>query len=143
MADAAYNRGKFLVASGGLDWVNDNVQALLLDDAGAYAFSPDHNFVADLTPASNEFGGSGYTRQALGGKTVTEDDTADRAELDADDVVWAAINGATAQAAVLFIQATNDADSMLLAYMDSGFPFVANGGNLTWQFNAAGVLTLS
>lgn len=145
MADAAYNRGKFLFASAGVDWSQpgSTVNVLLLDNAGTYVFSADHNFVADLTPASNEFGGTGYTRQTLANKAVTENDTTDLANIDADDVVWAAIDGATAQAAVVFVQVTNDADSPLIAYFDTGFPFTANGGQLTWQFNAAGVFTLS
>lgn len=143
MADAAYNRGKFLFASAGINWATDTIEVLLLDDAGTYTFDPDHNFVADLTPGTNEFQGTGYTRMTLANAAVTENDTTDLANIDADDVVWAAIDGATAQAAVVYRLVTNDADSQLLFYMDTGFPFTANGGQLTWQFNAAGVATLS
>lgn len=141
MADAAYNRGKFLIASGSLDWVNDDIQVLLLDDAGTYVFSADHNFVADL--GANESTGTGYVRKALASKTATEDDTNDRASLDAADVVWAGLDAGTVQAAVVFRQVTTDSDSEVLFYMDSGFPFTSNGGDLTWQINAAGVATVS
>lgn len=143
MADAAYNRGKFLIGNSSLNWATDDIRVLLLDNADPYTFSPDHNFVADLTPATNELAGTGYVRKVLGSKAVTENDTNDRAELDAADVVWTGLNAGTAKAAVVFRQVTTDADSELLFYMDSGFPFTSNGGDLTWQVNAAGIATVS
>lgn len=111
MAVTVYNRG--------LDQLNDFTSgtykwALL---KSGYTVNRDHDFVADLTPGSNEISGSGYARVTASGKTRTIDDTNDRISYDCDDPAFGSIvAGETYVAAVLFKQVTNDADSILIAY---------------------------
>lgn len=117
-----YNRGKFIIMDGSLDWVNDTIQALLVD--ATYVYDPDHNFVADI---SGELTDGSYSRQTLGNKGVTEDDTNDAAVMTADPVDFGALTNETPAGIVLFKFVTNDADSPLISFSDAGFGATANG----------------
>ena len=72
------------------------------------------------------------------------DDPANRAEFDGDDVAFGALgNGMndSIDGAVYFKFVTNDADSVLMAHVDTGgFPFSTNGGTVTIQHNAEGII---
>ncbi len=148
MANKWYNRGLYLNLSSSLDLAADTLKVLLLKGSG-YSFDPDHNFVADLTPASNEVSGGSYARQTLAGKSVTEDDANDRAAFDCSDLTFSAVpaqgGGAQVTALVLFKEVTNDADSPLLAFFDTvtGLPFTPSGSDVVFQVAAAGLLLAS
>lgn len=117
-----YNRGKFIIMDGSLDWVSDTIQALLVDST--YVYDPDDNFVADI---SGELTDGSYSRQTLGNKGVTEDDTNDEAVMTADPVDFGALTNETPAGIVLFKFVTNDADSPLISFSDAGFGATANG----------------
>lgn len=110
-----------------------------LDDGGASDFS------------SGELSGTGYVagfgnsgRKTLASKTITVDKTNDRAEFDCADVTWTAINAGTAAQATVLKEITNDAASKVIANIDTGgFPVVTNGGDITIQVNAEGLIQLS
>ncbi len=75
---------------------------------------------------------------------ITVDKTNDRAEFDCADITWTAINAGTAAQATVLKEITNDAASKCIANIDSGgFPVVTNGGDLTIQVNAEGLIQLS
>lgn len=140
MADATYNRGKSLLLSGDLDFDADTIRVMLVDNT--YVFNADHDFVSEVS--GSELSGTGYTRPTLANVTVTLDDTNDLAYMDADDLVWSSINAGTADAMILYKFVTNDADSALLGYIDSGgFPVTTNGGDLNVTWAAAGILKIS
>lgn len=140
MANACYNIACKKAVDAGLNLATADVRVLLLKST--YTYDPDHQFVADLTPGSNEISVAGYSRQALANQTTTQDNTNNRAEGDADDAVFTALTtGQTIAAAVYYVQVTNDADSWLIGYVDTGgFPIPTNGGNVTIQHNAEGYL---
>lgn len=117
-----FNRGKFIFANSTLDWGADTIRALLVDSS--YVYDPDDNFVSDV---SGELTDGSYSRQTLGNKGVTEDDTNDRAYVTADPVDFGALTNETVAALILFKNVTNDADSPLISFHDGGFPVVANG----------------
>lgn len=137
-----YNRLKREVGEG-FDWVAADVRILLLDDAGTYAPDPDHEFVDDLTPGSNELDTDNYARAALAGKAVTLNTVDNRAEWTADDVVFADLGptsaGPTIQAAVLYVDVTDDTDSWLLCYLDDVTGTV-NGLDATVAFDPTGII---
>lgn len=137
MADGIYNRG--LDEPGGGQWASGTWKFLLLKGAG-YTFNKDHDFVSDLTPASNETALSGYARVTAGSKTRTIDDTNDRITYDCADPAFGSIAaGDTITAMVLFRFVTNDADSILTGYFD--LPDTAtNGTAFTPVLGANGVL---
>jgi len=91
------------------------------------ANDPDLNFVADLDAVS---GIAIHTeRIALTGETVTENDTDNRADADAGNVVFAAAPGVTAQGAAIYDEAGGtDATRKLIAIYTTGFPQPMDGG---------------
>lgn len=140
MANALYNIATFKALKGLFDLSALDVRVLFLKST--YTFDPDHQFVADLTPGSNEVSVAGYARQALATQVVTQDNTNNRAEADADDPDFGALtSGQTIAAAVYYTFVTNDADSWLIGYVDTGgFPLPTNGGNVKIQHNSEGWL---
>lgn len=146
MASAVYNKGKYQILSGSTDLLNDTIKVMLVDSD--YSFDADHNFVSQVS--SDELSVSGYTggfngagRKTLASKTVTEDDTNDRAYFDAADLTWTSLaTGATIGGAILIKEVTNDTDSVLLAFIDlTNTP--TNGGDVTVAWNADGIIRLA
>jgi hypothetical protein len=132
-----YNRGKALLANGGVDWDSTDIRALLV--TATYTFNADHNFLTDIT---NELTGGTYVRKATT-RTVVENDTNDRAELTVANILWSALT-ATGTPAALIIYKYNAADGSaeLLSYHD----FTAtptNGGDFTVQFSGTNAILLS
>jgi hypothetical protein len=140
MANALYNIACKKFIDGALALATADVRVLFLKDT--YTFDPDHQFVADLTPGTHEISVAGYSRQALANQTTTQDNVNNRAEADADDPDFGALTaGETIAAAVYYVQVTNDADSYLIGYQDTGgYPLPTNGGNVKIQHNAEGWL---
>jgi hypothetical protein len=104
----------------------------------------DVQFVASITTL-DEMDGANYARQAISSETVTQDLANNRAEFSGGNVVFTNL-GAGARpvaGAVIYRHVTNDADSPLIQYVDSGgFPYTANGATLTITWNAEGILQL-
>lgn len=129
-----YNRAKFRLVSGDLDFDTATLRCLLV--TASYTYSPDHNTLADIT---GELTVGGYARQTLGGVAVSEDDTNDRGEVQANQATFAALaTGETVHAAVIF-QRLTDSDlstDPLVAFFDlTNTP--TNGGDILVRFNSA------
>lgn len=133
MANLVTNKCKYELFTGDANLDAATLKVLLLKSSTP---DPDTNFVSDLTPASNEISVAGYSRQTLGGVTVTEDDTNDFAYLDATDPTFTALAaGQTVTWAILFRFVTVDADSPVYAAYDvTDTP--TNGGDIGIQFAA-------
>jgi hypothetical protein len=155
VANFVYNRAATRIGSDALQLSTSTLKVILV--TASYVANRDHDFVDmggandpidhelnGVTNYTRGFGGAG--RKTVANKVFTEDDANDRGELDVDDVVWTAL-GAGGQgdvaAAILIKENTNDADSELISYYDSGFPKTLNGGDLTVQVNAEGLLQFS
>lgn len=129
-----YNRGKFKLADGSLSSGSD-LRVLLLQPS--YSYDPDHNFVSDLVPGTNELTVAGYARQVLAGVAEVEDDANDRASLEANEVNFGALaSGETIAAAVVFVNTGSDATSELVAFFGLG-SVPTNGGSVTVRFGAS------
>lgn len=151
MASFVYGRGalRLIIGNGQtptIDYIADTMQVGLstsshvpnkddtfLDDAGADDF------------IDFELSGTGYARQTIAsGKTIAYDTANDRVEIDGADVTWTGINAGTAAQATLHRDNTTDATAPLLANIDTGgFPIVTNGGDVTIQWNAEGIIHLT
>jgi hypothetical protein len=105
-----YGKGKEALCGGGIDWVNDDIRALLID-TGEYTpnFSTDDN-LDDIAA-----GGRVGTAVALTGKTNT------LGVLDADDVTFTSVTGDSIEAFVLYLHTGTESTSKLLAYFDGKF----------------------
>jgi len=152
VADFVYNLAKKQLLDGSLDLDTDDIRVMLVDSG--YTANKDHDYVdgggAD-DPVDHELSGTGYTggyggsgRKALASRAVTEDDTNDAGKFDAADVTWSAINAGTAACAIVIKKGTaDDTTAVLIAHYDTGFPVVTNGGDVTLQWNANGILALT
>ena len=145
-----YNKAKEMLLNGQLNLLNDTIKVMLVDSS--YTPNPDDDYVGTSGAATAEVSGTGYVgghggagRKVLTNKVVVEDDTNDRAYFDADDVTWTSIDVGSIQAAILIKEgAVDDSTSLLIAYIDQGgFPVTTNGGDLTIQWDAGGILHLS
>lgn len=146
MSAALFNRGARVLGDGTTVWTSASIRALLLKGSG-YTFDPDHDFVSDLTPGSNEVTVSGYSRQTLSGKSITTSDAADRVIYDADDPLFAALAaGETITGMVLFDNAGGaDSARVLLAYYPVNAPsgVATTGGDFSAVFSSDGAFYLS
>jgi hypothetical protein len=133
MANQGYNIALKKQADALLNFGTADIRALLLKTG--YVFSPLHQFVADLTPGTNELSVSGYSRKTLANKATSLDNTNNRAVAVCDPLNFGDLAaGQTLLALVLYVNVTNDADSWLLDYIDTGgFPKATNGRNFTIQ----------
>ena len=88
MASGIYNRFKANVMNKLVDVgaSGDTLKIALLNNT--HAFNADHDTFADVS--ANQITGTGYTAggETLANQAVAQDDTNDRATLDADDVSW-------------------------------------------------------
>lgn len=145
MASAWYNVGKDAVLDGTINFLTTTLKLMLVDDSET--FNSDDatlNLVSD-----NEVSGTGYTggfggagRKTLGSKVVNIDQANDRAEADSTvDVTWSSISVGVVRAAILCYEVTSDTDSIPIAFLDLG-DVTTNGGDLTIQWNAEGILQI-
>lgn len=95
----------------------------------------------------DEMNGAGYVRKALTGEIVNQDDPNNRAEFDADDVLWSALgNGARAMAGLLVYRHVDGtaANDIPIGYIDSGgFPLNPQGVDFQVAWNVEGILQLA
>lgn len=107
-----------------------------------YTFDPDHKFVADIkAPTDYELSGTGYSRQTLTSVTITQDDTADRAVLDADDVTYTGINAGSIGFLLLYIDNGSDATNEIVLIDDTP-DLTTNGADVTIVWSSIGIYLL-
>ena len=148
-----FNRAKKEIMDGTIDLLTDTLKIMLV--TASYVANANNDFVDEggaNDPIDHELDGTGYQkgfagtgRVTLSNKSIVEDDANNRAEFDdSSDIVLTSITAGTAAAAILYKHNTSDTDSVLIAYIDTGgFPIVTNGGNLTIQWNAEGIVQFS
>lgn len=129
MAEVVYNRGKTRILNGDTPLDTADLRMLIIAGAslGAGWDEPDLDTVADLDAVANVT--IHAERVALTGESVTQDDTNNRANADANDVVFAAAAGVTARAAVIYDEGGGaDATRHLISGHDTNFPQPMDGG---------------
>jgi hypothetical protein len=115
VANQTYNNAKKLIGDGTFDWDAGGQTYKCLLTTSSYTPNIDtHVFVSDVT---NELTGGGYVRKTLATRTVTVDNTNDRADYKADNPVWTGLTGSPALL-VVYKEVTTDADSPLICVLD-------------------------
>ena len=110
-----------------IDYLTDTVVVLLLTDA------PDIDADTYLSDLTGEVTGGGYVRRTLASKTITTDDTNDRAIFDAADVQWTALTAGFRY--IVVAQSTGvDATSRCITTIDIGVSQTIDAGtyDITW-----------
>ena len=132
----------------------DTIEVMLV--TSAYTPNADHLVVdaggandpldAEIVATNYTGGHAGAGRKVLASKTLTTDNTNDRAEFDAADIVWTALGGATnatvVGAIVIKRGTTNDTTARLIWYIDIA-DFTTNGSDVTVQWNVEGIAQLA
>ena len=135
MANALYGKGREKFLSGSISWSTDNIRVALVDTASYTVAIDTHEFLSDV-PGGARVATSGN----LTSKTVT------LGVADAANVTFGTVSGASVEAIVIYKFVTNDADSPLIAYIDSAtnLPITPNGGDITvaWDSGANRIFKL-
>lgn len=114
-------------------------------------YTPDidtHVVWATAGVSSTEYGsGDGYTAggQAIDNQDVTQDNTNDRGQFDADDETWTslgALSPATPSDVIMWNTTPSSPADPLICYWELGST-ATNGGNYTLQFGATGIILLT
>lgn len=129
MAEVVYNRGKTRILAGDTALDSSDLRMLLITGASLPSGwdNVDLNTVADLDAVSSLDIHS--ERVALSSKTVTQDDTNNRANADAGNVTFAASASTTARAAVIYDEGGGtDSTRYLISGYSTGFPQPMDGG---------------
>lgn len=124
MAETVTNRGKYLLAHGGMNGRDLRMLIILGTQTGVN--DPDLNTVADLDAVTSVSIHS--ERIALANESITEDDSNNRVNLDSDNVTYAAAPGVTAQGAAIYVEGANDAAREVVTIHTTGFPQPMDGG---------------
>lgn len=139
MASFTYNAAKVSLAKAEIDWVDDTIKVALCTTS--YVPNKDtHQYFSDIT---NEVSGGGYTAggYTLAGRAVTQDDTNDRAILDANDNEITGLT-ATFRYGVVYQDTGVASTSRLIAVidLDGGENITLTDGRLNITWNTDGVL---
>ena len=143
MASNVKNIAKSRMMSGDMDLNADDMRLFLLMTNTTFDTDVDTDNTSGFT--LDEMDGANYARVALANETVTTDDTNDRAEFDADDVVFTSLGNGTrqVQGAGIHEFITNDAGSFPLCWVEFSGTINPGGSNLTIQWNAEGIVQIT
>lgn len=133
MASGMYALGREGFLGGDIDWDANNIKVTLIDSADYVVNLSTHDFYNDVTAL-----GRVATSGNLASKTKTN------GTADAADVTFSAVTGDQSEALVVWADTTVESTSRLIVYIDTGtgFPVTPNGGDITVQWDAAGIFTL-
>lgn len=129
MASTLYGKGREAFANGSIDWVNDDIRAILIDEADYTVDIDVHDFLDDI-PAGARVS---VTAASLANKTNV------LGVCDADDGTFSAVTGDVSEAIVLYKHTGSDATSQLIVYLDdadtTGLPVIPNTGDINFAFD--------
>jgi len=131
MANTIYPKAKEQMWQGGINAASGTVKVALIDTA-TYTYSAAHEFYSSVSGV-------------VGTPVVLTSKTFVNGLLDAADLTFANVSGATAEALVIYIDTGSAATSRLLAYFDSGvtgLPVTPNGGDIDLSWNMSGIAQL-
>ena len=125
MANALYPKAKEAFLNADIDMATDTITIALID-TGNYTYSSEHQFRDDISDSAV------ISSTNLSNKTTTN------GIFDADDATFTSVTGANCEALVIFQNTGTQANSRLIAYIDSatGLPILPNGGDITVAFSS-------
>lgn len=129
MAAVLYDKGREAFALGDIDWVADDIRAILIDTV-SYTFSQTHDFLNDVAAGARK-----SVSATLAGKTallgVCHHTTG---------TFTAVAAGVTCEAIIYYRHTGVESTSALIAYVDNytGLPVTTNGTDITFTPLATG-----
>jgi len=131
MANALFDLGKQKLLEGSIAWLTDNIRCILLDGADYTPNLVTDEFLSDVLaiPAAEIDRSGNFTTK-----------TSTLGVADADDITFLSVTGDQAELIVIFKFVTNDADSPVIALIDTatGLPVTPDGNNINilWDSGA-------
>jgi len=136
-----YNSFKKDLLDGNIDLSADTIKVMLTTSS----YTPNIDSHTKRSDVTNEVSGTGYTSggATLANKSLTQDNTNDKAVFDADDVSWAS-STITARYGVIYKSrgGASSADE-LIGYIDFGSNITSSSTTLTIAWNSSGILSLN
>jgi hypothetical protein len=143
--------------TGQIDLSSATLRVALFDDSTAYSIDVvNHEFVSDVLDGgttAQELGDASYSREAVVNASVTVDGADSEVVVDADDVTFVGLDGGeTIQGYIIYEQVGGDdttpGDDPIIAIEDevrnaNGNPVTTNGSDVTIEFSAEGIITVS
>jgi hypothetical protein len=128
VAEIVYNIAKTRIAAGDTILDTGDIRALLIITSKTGADDPDLGTLAAIDAVGTVAFHS--ERLVLTGLTVTQDNTNNRANIDAANLTFAAAPGVSALALLIYDNAAGGVDSARypIAFYDTGFPQPVDGG---------------
>lgn len=136
-----YNNYYEELGSGNIDYTTDSFKLMLMTTS----YTPDVDNDAFRSDLTGEASGSGYTAggEALTSVTITQDNTNDRANVDAADLTFSSISVSNVDGAVLYKDTGTAATDILVCYIDfSEGAQTINSGDFVITFDSNGVHTI-
>lgn len=135
MASAWYANAFDKMADGTLDILTGDLRCFLVDTAD-YTFANTHDFLDDVIAGSRV-----GTPTALSGRTATF--SANVFTFDASDTTLSAVTGDQSEAVIVYFHTGTDSTSILVFYLELSAAVTPNGGDITLQWNASGLGTIT
>ena len=125
MANALYPKAKEAFLNADVDMATDTITIALIDTA-LYTYSTSHQYRSDIS------------NTAVIASTNLSNKTTTNGVFDADDATFTSVTGANCEALIIFQNTGFQANSRLIAYIDSatGLPILPNGGDITVAFSS-------
>lgn len=132
MANSLYDKGRQRFLEAQLNWLTDDIKVVMVDTA-VYTFASTHEFFTSIPAGAR-----------ITAPTTLTNKTSTNGAADAQDVTFAAVNGPSIEALVIYREVLgtdgitpDEAASPLIAYIDTatGLPITPNGGDIivTWD----------
>lgn len=143
MASFVYTPSLSRMGRGTFDWVGQDIRTLLVMSNTTANTDQDVENIADIGTL-DEMDGANYVRKAAANEADSQDDPNNRLELSFDPIVWTALGNGTRAVVgmVIYQHVTNDADALLIAYVDLG-TINPGGADLTITNNAQGIIQIA
>ena len=143
MASFVYTPSLTRMGSALFDWVGQDIRCLLVMSNTTADTDQDAENIADIGTL-DEDDGANYVRKAAANEAQSQDDPNNRLELSFDPITWSALGNGTRNVVglVIYQHVTNDADALLIAYVDIG-TIAPGGADLTVTNNAQGIIQIA
>lgn len=137
-----HNSFKVKLWQGKVDIENDTIKMAVMGTGHSIDIDT-QEFWSDVS--ANEISDSGYTAggQQTTTVSVTQDNTADEAPLDFDDITWTLTGPVTSRYGVLYKDTGTPSTSPLIDSFDFGSDKTTENGDLTIQVDSDGYATIS
>ncbi|MEA3401109.1 MAG: hypothetical protein U9R79_07695 [Armatimonadota bacterium] len=129
MANALFDYGRDEFLKGNIDWINDTINVILVDEGDDVPDPATDQNLEDILAAA---------RVATGTLDNTAAPTTDGVA-DADDEVLSAVSGDESESLVIYKDTGAEATSTLIAYIDTAggtLPVTPNGGDITIEWDS-------